>query len=44
MPVDFQLRFYASRYDAARGSILPLGDLTYFTDEGSVCVLENPSA
>ena len=44
LPMDFELKFYASRYDAARGSILPLGDLTrYFTDEESdVCVLEEP--
>ena len=41
---EFELRFYPSRYDMERGSILPLGDISRFIDEewGDICVLEEP--
>jgi digalactosyldiacylglycerol synthase len=44
----FEVRFYPARYDVARGSILPLGDLTRWTSQvmgacaHDLCVLEEP--
>lgn len=44
MDANFKLTFYPSRYDAAKGSILPVGDVTsYIPDhEADVAVLEEP--
>ena len=41
---SFKIKFYAARYDADRGSILPLGDITrvFAPDEADICVLEEP--
>lgn len=44
LSTKFRLAWYPGRYDAERGSILPLGDITRFfsADESDVCVLEEP--
>ena len=41
---SFEITFYAGRYDADRGSILPIGDITRFIESShcDVCVLEEP--
>ena len=42
--ISFEITFYAGRYDADRGSILPIGDITRFIESShcDVCVLEEP--